>query len=165
MERDPLRDAVEGWFLADQDIRGRFQIRHQGQRVEYVVTNDRDEAYERMSDLRWKAVQDAVAALPIAVERDEALAFARSEAKRNSDLQFAVTTLESRNKASYEALNRIRQTMKQHGFHGASYLGARDPETRETIGDDKRTPALVIMEQFINHLLKTRKRKMDALDG
>lgn len=90
----------------------------------------------------------------IVAERDEALAFARSEARRNAELSSANQRHQWREDRDYESLRRIRETMKANGFYGGSYLGLRDPDTREDFGDCKRTPAIAIIEEYIAHLLK-----------
>ncbi len=89
---------------------------------------------------------------PIEQERDEALAFARSEARRNAELQSRVSRMESREKRDYDALKRIRDGLLASGFYTGSYLGLTDPVTRERFGDYKYDPALEIIEQYIGHL-------------
>lgn len=54
---DAVREAVRGWFLTyEQDIQGRWQIRHHGKHVEYIKGGDRDSAYSRLEALQWDAI-------------------------------------------------------------------------------------------------------------
>lgn len=59
-----MRRAIDGWFLADIDMRDRWEIRHHGKFVEHVEGGERDDAYERMTDLRYVTLLAALAPKP-----------------------------------------------------------------------------------------------------
>lgn len=105
------------------------------------------------------SVSPVPASIPTALEaalleRHEALAFARSEAARNRELTSQNERHKWREERDFEALRRIRGMLKAHEFWGGSYMGLRDPVTREEFGDSKRTPAIEIIEEYFTHLLK-----------
>lgn len=90
--------------------------------------------------------------MTIETERDEALAFARSEVKRNADLAYENTRHQNDTRRNFEAVGRVRDRMKERGYSGGSYLGLY--YDKQPIGDAKYTPAIEVLEAFINSLLK-----------